>query len=486
MIFDNSAMNRDNRFVYVLLPGLLVFTAALLIRLYLTYSIGDSGDEFIKWYETKRVLYGLGWDRFDHHTVRWSLNSPVLLAQWLFGTKPAVYYFAPVFFGALASLFVFNIARSISGIWTGIAAVLLFTIAPSVSRAGSQFLPAIFTCAYVLGSAYFILCYTRRRSQHSAYLVVAALFMFLAYGTKVPNLFFLPGICLFLYWRSRSLKPILIFLLILLAFYIAETIGLALFTGEFKWTGRLYYLGFHMNRMLEEEHIYHFSDIWKRWTILPAYWQVLLASACASGIFAWTRKLDDCSSGIILIFFMLLSFSILTTFAITDADPLRFVQPLRPRYLTITLPLAVIVSICAIAMINIVMAPVTVLVFCMVWVPNYSAQLRPDWVPAVLRVNDYQKSISDHWRNNYALCFKRAKHSRLYRSVYLEDDILFKKDGSIEKITRINPKRFSFPTGQPIIFMISRTNMPIGYLELARSQSFVSKKDFDEPKRAIR
>lgn len=480
MSIGTPISSQNSKFISLILPWLLIFTLALFIRFYFTYSIGDAGDEFVKWYQNKRVLQGLGWDRLDHHTVRWSLNTPTLIIQWLFGNSASVYYITPAIFGALAALFVFAITRLIAGTTTAVLAAFLFSVAPPVVKAGSQFLPAIFTCAYVLGSAYFLLQYTKGKPGQIRFLILAALFLFMAYGTKVPNLFFLPGIVIFLLWQTRPfLGPTVLFLTILLGLYILETIGLALYTGDFVWSGRVHYLGFHMERMLGERHVYQFSDIWKRWMMLPVYWRWLLLAACAGAVIAWVKRQRGSNSGIFLVFLMLLSFSLLTTFAIAELEPLRFVQPLRVRYLTVTIPLAVIVLCCGIRLIHISLVPMAVLLFCWPWaLNNYAVQLRPDWVPAVLRANGYQRTISDHWRNSYALLFKSAKVSRLYRAAYLDDDILFKEDGTVEPITRVLSKKFDFPTKIPVIFMISRTDQPIGYLELTRSQEIRSKKDF--------
>lgn len=175
---------------------------------------------------------------------------------------------------------------------------------------------------------------------------------------------------------------------------------------------------------------------------------------------------------------MILSFSLISTFAITSIDPLRFVQPPINRYLTVTIPFALIIVCCTLSLLNRVLTPVLTIGLCWFWaVNNYPNQLKPTWIPAVLRVNEYQKTISDHWRNDYALLFKFSKDARLYRALYLEDDILFKTDGSVERIGRVAPTRFDFPTKLPILFVMSRTKTPVGYLELTRQQAIKNKRD---------
>ena len=472
-----TSQNHTIRFIYqYLLPGILVFCIALLIRLYLTYSVGNAGDEFERWYQSKRVLQGIGMDRLDHHTLRWSINLPLLMFQWLLGTNAAIYYFIPASFGALASLFVFKITRSIAGLSVGGLAAFLFTITPQITKSGSQLMPEIFSCAYILGTAYFILRFSENKKVF--YLIVATIFMFLAYGSKVPNLFFLPGLIIFIYWQTDSLRPLILFLSLLLLLFIFETIGIALYTGDLVLTGRIHYLSQHMGVMQEDQWAYHFSDIWRRWLILQGYWQILLVGSLICALFMPFLSNKEARAKILLIFLMLISFAFVSTFAITSIEPIRFVQPLINRYLTVTIPFAVIMVCSTLGLLHVTIPAVITIALAWFWATNtYHRQMQPTWTPAVLRANQYQKTISDHWRNNYALLFKYSKDARLYRALYLEDDILFKGDGSVERIGRISPARFNFPTKIPIVFVMSKTKSPVGYLELAREQEFKSKKD---------
>ena len=475
----NSRTPSRDFILHYLLPGLAVFGIAFLIRLYLTYPIGNSGDEFERWYQSKRVLQGIGMDRLDHHTLRWSVNLPLLVFQWLLGTKPVIYYLIPATFGALASLFVFNISRGIAGLSAGLIASFLFTVTPEISKAGSQLMPEIFSCAYLLGTAYFTLKFVENNKASS--LVIATIFLFFAYGSKVPNLFFLPGLIVYIYWRTRALRPLILFLSLLFLLFVLETIAIALYTGEFAWLGRIHYLGQHMDVMEGEQWAYHYSDIWKRWLLLPGYWQSLLIGSLFCGVISLLFGRKEGNKMILLLFLMLISFSFITTFAITSMDPVRFAQPLINRYLTVTIPFAIIVICCTLSLLHIILTPAMMIVLCWFWATNnYQSQLTTAWTPALVQANDYQKAISDHWRNDYALLFKFSKDSRLYRAVYLEDDILFKGDGSVERIGRVTPTRLDFPSKLPIVFVMSRTKTPVGYLELTRKQAFKSKKTFNE------
>ena len=473
-----NSQNLTHQFIlHNLLPGLLVFLVALLIRLYLTYPVGNSGDEFERWYQSKRILNAVGMDRMDHHTLRWSVNIPVLIFQWLFGTKPVVYYLIPACFGALASLFVFNISRLITGLRTGFVSSFLFTVTPQISQVGSQLLTEIFSCTYLLGTAYFILRYFK--NNRNSYLIFATIFMFLAYGSKEPNLFFLPGLTIYIYWRAKSLFPPVLFLSLLLLLFFVETAGVALYSGEFGWLGRINYLNQHMDVMQGEEMVYKLSDIWSRWFILPGYWQCLLVASLICGLFTFWARHQENNHMIHLITLMLISFSLISTFAIISIDPLRFAQPLRSRYLTVTIPFAVIIICNTLAYLHILLTPAVAILLCWFWAThNYQNQLQPTWTPSVLGVNEYQRKISDHWRDGYALLFKYSKDARLYRAVYLEDDIVFKNDGSVERIGGIPSLDIHFPTKLSVLHIMSRGRTPKGYLELTRKQAIISKRDF--------
>ena len=448
----------------LMIAVLLVFIAALLIRFYLTYPVHAGGDAFTKWFRIRTGLNGHGWgDLIDHHQLRWSMNIPTVLAQYFLGSQPAVYYLPSALFGALTAVFAFLIGRLLGNAWIGLVCALLVSLDPRFTQAASQFLPSVYSCAYILGFLYFLLLYCLGPERRPLHLSLAVLFMFLAYGAKIPNLFFLPGAMLFLWWSTRSLRTVVVFMAALAALFAVETVVIGLATGEFHLLGRVSFLSHHTGRDID----YEIADIWGRWTQLTFYWRWLLLGSLAVAILAWFNRDREKWTGILLISASLLSFVFFTTFAIIDLDPLKLAQPLRVRYLTVTLPVVILLVVLGshLLMRFLPLLPIGFVLW--IWYLDYREnELKfRQWQPAVLHINDYQELISDHWRQGYALIFKSRKFAKLYRSVYLTDDILFKEDGTLEPLELVPPSLVNFTdTNKKEIYFIGRTKQPIGYI----------------------
>ena len=63
-------------------------------------------------------------------------------------------------------------------------------------------------------------------------------------------------------------------------------------------------------------------------------------------------------------------------------------------------------------------------------------------------------------------------------TIFFVDDIVFKNDGSVERIGGIPSLDIHFPTKLSVLHIMSRGRTPKGYLELTRKQAIISKRDF--------
>ncbi len=61
--------------------------------------------------------------------------------------------------------------------------MLLFALHPRIVDAGSQLFPGIFSICYVLGAIWFMALYSKS-NQRTAYLILSAVFLFLAWGAQ--------------------------------------------------------------------------------------------------------------------------------------------------------------------------------------------------------------------------------------------------------------------------------------------------------------
>lgn len=164
------------------------------------------GDALRVWDFARQLAHGaeLPTD-FNHHIARFGMVVPVLLAQLVFGSDAWVYYVAPLAASVVLHLSVYGVARSVSGRFGGILAVILLLGFREMIRPSSQILPELFGQAYTCAAFFTALVYTRASSRRGRliWLALTALLLFGAYGSKISYLYFAPGVAL-LVWRGRA------------------------------------------------------------------------------------------------------------------------------------------------------------------------------------------------------------------------------------------------------------------------------------------
>jgi len=221
----------------LIIAVLLVFT--LFFRLFLLQMINVGPDEIDYWFAAKQLVTGRAYPAITHRTIRWSIILPTAFFQLIFGLNPLIYYVTPILNSLVQTILMYFLGKKLFGRGVAFYSVLLFTAWPYMWRTGSQIRPAVFSITYVLSALYLLFCYldieiTEPGSSveisadsvlkpikassgkqisrwsyleaifksHQIYLIGSVLFMFLAYQSKITNLYFLPGI-LILLWRYR-------------------------------------------------------------------------------------------------------------------------------------------------------------------------------------------------------------------------------------------------------------------------------------------
>lgn len=183
----------------------LLGTAVFYWRLAALEPIEIGGDALKVWEFARQLVHGGGLpEQFNHHIARFGIVGPVVLAQLIFGSDAWVYYVAPLGASVLLHVFVYGIARKLSGRFGGILAVLLLLGFGEMVRPSSQLLPELFGPAYVCG-AYLAALYAIESSSRwrSVWLGLTAVFLFAAYGSKISYLYYAPGLAL-LVWLGGS------------------------------------------------------------------------------------------------------------------------------------------------------------------------------------------------------------------------------------------------------------------------------------------
>ena len=451
-----------------------------LFRLYATVPVENSGDSFVKWFETKRLFYGLEYSRLDHHTMRWSINFLTLLCQKIFGAKPSTYYLPSAFAATMAAFFIYRIGIILYGRPLGIMALLLFSLHPVIIQAGSQLFPGIFSMSYVLGSVYFLLVYQGKKKSY--YLILSAIFLFLAYGAKLTNLFFLPGILIYLYWSTKKIGPILTYLTILLVGFILETIIIDGLLGNFSLLGRLALTSGHLNIMqtgLEGE-----KTLWgilTRWQMLPSYMYLHTMTGFFAAFYFVTQRKKYSKDSLLALSFLSFAFGI--SFGLCSLHPVHFLLPHMPRYLNITIPFTLLLTLSLAGKIN--EKKYIILTFLLLALPLPSALANLIHSPLhrqFYKINDFQKKVMMNLQRGYGYIFFNEKNARLYRAMFIDDDLSLGLHGKdVIKIYIIQPGRTSYnPTSFLYLLTLQQDKITQGIIRPYPHQYLLKIEDFKQ------
>ncbi len=323
-----------------ILASLLVLT--LLFRVQTLMLPHSGADERDYWYSAKTLTQGLEYPRLQHRTVRWAVILPTALGQALTGDGANAYYFMPLLLSLSQTLLIYVLGKGLYNRKAGFVAALLLTLFPYMIRAGSQVRPEIYSITYIALCLLFLFMYWEKRTPR--YLVALAIALFVAYGAKITNLYYLPGILLALWIRERRIGPLFTLCSVLFALYLLETAVLGIFFG-FP-LGRLQIIAQNHLSTLEgyapEEMALTFLGLFKRYSLrhLQWYWWIIFLPALLSGIYL-AKKEESFLSLLILS----CGFFFFITFGVSSVDPFVPVEPFNNRYfLTVLVPLILMLS----------------------------------------------------------------------------------------------------------------------------------------------
>ncbi len=300
-------------------------------------------DERDYWYAAKALSQGLPFPAFSHRTVRWAIILPVALLQKLLGTHPNVYYVAPLLNALAQTLLLYLFGKRIRGRFVGILSAVMLIFFPYQIRAASQVRPEIFSITYMLLCAYLLVLAMDEKGRRRLFLLVgSSLILFLAYETKITNLFFLPGIflALLLFGGKTGVRDCFAFGLPLLILFLGETALYSAFT-EFRF-GQLSII---TANHLSSDYADPLSSYWQvflRYSpeYLQPYWQIPLGLFAGAGAYYLVKGRSKALTTLILTGF---SFIFFITFTVTKLDPIMVAEDFINRYFCALLPFAFLV-----------------------------------------------------------------------------------------------------------------------------------------------
>jgi len=239
---------------------------------------------------------------------------------------------------------------------TAYLAIILVQFFPYTIRLGSQLFLALFSINYLLFSLYFLLKFLEPRNEKemkrkSVSLAVSLLMFFLAYETKISNVYFLP-VFLFLIIKKRGLRPFSIYGGILFGLYLTEHLLYFIFTGEVL--GRLgiiisTHFEHNSNMALGTSNFTGtFLGIFRRFIppYFDYYWLAAFLGGIISGILLLVRAkksaLKEEFQASLLLLSLVVVYTMALTFGVKSINPVIPFEPFIVRYFAPVLPLLMI------------------------------------------------------------------------------------------------------------------------------------------------
>lgn len=308
----------------------------LFFRFLTITNIETGGDAASVWFAAKQLFYGLPYG-ISHHSARFGMIIPVYLAQVIFGTHPIVYYIIPLLFFVLQILFLYKIVVRACGINIAFLSSMILIFLPKMFSHAVQIKPDGFCAAYILICVYLIFKFSDSKSNSYLYLLLSALFMFMAYMTKETSLFFLPGIAIAIWMLTGKLKHVIIFGSILFALFLGETFIYYLTQG-LKFGRAEIITGSHLESG-NLQALPHLWSIFSRYAALNVfekiYFFAYLAGTCYLAVKAKKINMDERVKSLLII---PLAFFVLLTFAVKSVNPVVPAMSFNPRHLVPAAP----------------------------------------------------------------------------------------------------------------------------------------------------
>ncbi|MFW5728943.1 MAG: glycosyltransferase family 39 protein [Spirochaetota bacterium] len=325
---------------YRILAVLLL--AALVLRLLTLMMIHTGVDERDYWSAGAALVTESTYPELQHRTVRWSLILPVAATQLLLGTHPNVYYVAPLLVGLAQVAIVFLLGVRTIGTAGGFLAALGVMFFPYMIRGASQIRPGTFSLLYILIALALFVRYLELPAGRKACQVLAlsALVVFLAYMSKITNVYFVPGFLLAIILLRRSPRDAVVFAGVLLGLFLLETGAYAVALSE--PLGRL---GIIMGNHLGSGYIepMSFWGIFRRYSPqnLPPYWMAPMLLYPVAAIYLHRRRR---SAALDTMSLLVASFLFGMTFAVTGLNPVVPVEAFLQRYFLAILGMLVLID----------------------------------------------------------------------------------------------------------------------------------------------
>ena len=325
---------------------LALFIAVFFARSIYSVAPELGGDAARKWQTSIAIaetndLNQLVQDR--HHSARWGINFPLVGIVKIAGNTTTNYALIPmILFSGIFAMLVLFARHTFTTSALFLFAVLLF-YEPMFFRASNNPQPFVFGVFYICIALWALVRFIDNNKL--GYLLLSALFAFIAYGAKETYVFFYPAIFILLLVRT-NFKNCIIYGAALLFLLFLETLFFNAISPGLSF-GRIEYLaeGRHLQSMYKKEQFGSYAIIdflTRRWVRLPLYNQIITSIFTLFFCYLlFTRRLFRLNDYVLGVLLLAASYFAVLTFVPLKIDPLLAVQPLSEKYLTTAMPFVI-------------------------------------------------------------------------------------------------------------------------------------------------
>jgi hypothetical protein len=305
----------------------------------------SGGDALRKWMWARLIYHGWSpsraiWGGWDHHASRVAINVPALFSQYLLGDAPWVYYVAPLCLSSLALVFLFRLALRLGSVTFAFVCCLSYAWFLPIRHA-TQLMPDGLSTTYVLGATLCLVKLVEAEGlrRRAAWALAGGVCMMLAELTKEPNLFFVPGLMLGLWWVTRRPWLPLLFGASVSALMLVELAVYRLAFDEYP-LGRFSVIAEkHLSNGLVSQGL---ANAWELVTrqkdTFQGFWGIQLALFLGAAVFCLLR-FRRVPPALQIVLLAGLGFLLLHAFGVRSLHPLRPWQRALPRYVVVSYPL---------------------------------------------------------------------------------------------------------------------------------------------------
>lgn len=307
---------------------LILFTA--LVRIASLEYIEIGGDSLDVWENMVNFLSSGHYLEWNHHTMRWAINVPLLAVLKIFGATPLTYYIQPVLFSIAASVLMYFVASEVMDRNFAVLSAVLLTLYPKMTTMGSQLWPGVYEMTWLLGCVLCLLVW--RRNESWWLLALAGILAGCVWGSRVTGIYYGPGILALILIGKRRLNPVLVFSLFFFLIVGLEWTYFYLDTGNIL--GRIGVMT--QTHVTREELLVSFSQYLMNFTNLIKFRGLLPVLIAGLLIGIWVVRRGESNEKCIAVLF--LGGLFFNVYMISSLAPLKMAAPVGSRYLTAGVP----------------------------------------------------------------------------------------------------------------------------------------------------